>query len=207
MTCGNVEPRKARTPDEAPKVLVKPLPKILDELETNIRAAAEAAGTAKEAAKLAKEAAGVATKASEEAAKSATKATAGAEEINKAATKTAQEVTKMVAQLQKRIDELAEVIHEIGKTYNATIFELGSNEYDLTSPLQIVIEEYRDETIARIPELNLYASGDTDAEAINELKQEVIKLYEDLESSDRKLGPLPESWLEVLRKLIAKKSG
>ncbi len=112
-----------------------------------------------------------------------------------------------VSDLQRQIGELTEAIQETVKTYNATIYELGNNEYDLTMPLQIVLDEGQEETVARIPELNLYASADTDSEAINELKQEVINLYEDLESSDRKLGPLPQSWLQTLRKLIVKKNG
>lgn len=117
------------------------------------------------------------------------------------------DLKEKVSDLQRQIGELTEAVQETAKTYNATIYELGNSEYDLTIPLQIVLDEDQEETVARIPELNLYASADTDSEAINELKQEVINLYEDLESSDRKLGPLPQSWLQTLRKLIVKKNG
>ncbi|MDH5695379.1 MAG: hypothetical protein OEZ00_02045 [Dehalococcoidia bacterium] len=112
-----------------------------------------------------------------------------------------------VSDLQSRVDELTELARNTAKIYNATIHELGDIQYELTMPIQVVIEEDEEETVARIPELNLYASADTDSEAINELKQEVIDLYKELESSDRKLGPLPQSWLETLRKLIVKKNG
>ena len=117
------------------------------------------------------------------------------------------ELNEKVSDLQRQVGELTDAVQETAKIYNATIYELGNSQYELTMPLQIVLEEDQEETVARIPELNLYASADTDSEAINELKQEVIKLYGDLESSDRELGPLPQSWLQTLRKLIVKKSG
>jgi len=112
-----------------------------------------------------------------------------------------------VSDLRQKVDELTEIVRDTARIYNATIHELGDSRFELAVPLQIVLEEDQEETVARIPELNLYASGDTDNEAIDELKQEVIKLYEELESSDKKLGPLPKSWFLTLRKLIVKKNG
>lgn len=115
------------------------------------------------------------------------------------------DLKEQVSNLQKQVEELTEAVKDAVKISNATIYELGDSQYELTTPMQIVLEEDQEETVARIPELNLYASADTDSEAINELKQEVLKLYEDLVTSDRVLGPLPKSWLETLRKLIVKK--
>jgi hypothetical protein len=63
----NIEPRDEERPAEPPKILTKPLPQILDEMESNIRSAAEAARKAEEAA-------GAATKTSGEAAKRAEEA-------------------------------------------------------------------------------------------------------------------------------------
>lgn len=117
------------------------------------------------------------------------------------------ELKEKVSDLERQLSEITEVLEETPKTYNATIYELGNSQYELTMPIQIVLEEHQDEVVARIPEFNLYASADTDSEAINELKQEVIELYEDLQTSDRVLGPLPKSWLETLIKLMAKKNG
>jgi len=62
------------------KVMSKPLPQILDEMDDNIRAAAEAARKAEQAAKVAKDAASQATKASTEVEKLA-------EEVRQAGTK------------------------------------------------------------------------------------------------------------------------
>jgi hypothetical protein len=110
-----------------------------------------------------------------------------------------------VADLRRQVVDLTEFIEKTTKIYNAFIYELGDEQYQLTMPLQIVLEEDEEETVARIPELNLYASEDTGSEAINELKHEVIRLFEELNSSKTKLGPLPASWFITLRKLIVKK--
>ena len=117
------------------------------------------------------------------------------------------ELRTRVSDLQRKLDELTEAMADAGRVYNTTIYDLADTKYELSTPLQIVLEEDEEETVARIPELNLYASADTDSEAIKELKQEIIQLYDDLHSSHRKLGPLPESWLQTLRKLIVKKNG
>ena len=117
------------------------------------------------------------------------------------------ELSDSVSELQKQLNELGNIVRERAKIYNATMYELGDGPYELNIPIQIVLEEDETETVARIPELNIYASADTDTEAINALKHELIRLYEDLENSDRKLGPLPRSWLTILRRLIAKKYG
>lgn len=109
-------------------------------------------------------------------------------------------------ELRNQLSQISETLENTSKICNATIYDLGDNRYKLTSPLQIVLEEDQEETVARIPELNLFATADTDAEAIIQLKLELINLYEDLSSSDITLGPLPKSWLETLKNLITKNS-
>jgi hypothetical protein len=107
-----------------------------------------------------------------------------------------------VVDLQKiKDDELAQTL----KIYNATIYDLNNNEYDLAVPIQVVIEEYSDETVARIPELNIFTSSDTDTEAILLLKQEVVNLYKEL-GQCKNLGELPKSWLNTLNKLLKKQN-
>jgi hypothetical protein len=248
MSSGRSRALNEESQQEAYRITTKPLTQILDEMDANIRAVAEAARKAEDAARAAREAAGVATQASEQAqrgaiaareaggkaaekaTRAAVEASAKAEETAKAAREAAEatnrqleksieifsetatatvsaveKINEIVINIQERPNELSENFRDMGKLYTSTIYELGIAEHELTSPIQIVLEEYQKETVARLPELNLYASADTDTEAIIGLKQEIVKLYEDLESSNRRLGPLPESWLRTLRKLIVKK--
>ena len=67
MVSENVGPDEARKPEEAPKILTKPLPQILDEIEDSIKLADEAVKNAREAAEEAR-------KAGEKAAREATRA-------------------------------------------------------------------------------------------------------------------------------------
>ncbi len=67
MASENTGSSEAMKKENSPNILTKPLPQILDEMDKNIRAAAEAARRAQEAAKVAREAAGDSTKASKEA--------------------------------------------------------------------------------------------------------------------------------------------
>lgn len=107
---------------------------------------------------------------------------------------------------QLREEERARA-EETPVVYNAAVYSLGNSKYELTIPLQVVLEEDDTETVARVPELNIYASADTDTEAIFELKRELITYYEHLRASKRKLGPLPQSHLETLKRLITEKNG
>ena len=82
------------------KIMSKPLPQILDELDDNIRTAAEAARKAGEAAKVAKDAASQATKASAEVEK-------WAEEIRQAGTKSGETaLLERVEFLEERLDAI-----------------------------------------------------------------------------------------------------
>ena len=112
-----------------------------------------------------------------------------------------------VSNLQEKIEGISEALQDTLKIYNATIYELNNPKYRITTPIQILIIDDDEDIVARMPELNIYASGDTDTEAIYELKQEIIRLYEDLNNSENKLGPLPESWLNTLNKLIVVTDG
>jgi chromosome segregation ATPase len=102
--------------EEHPKIMVRPLPQIIDEIEANIGTATEAARRAEEAARAAREAAGAATKASEEAGKRATEARkaertvkvaiAAAEEATRKAEETAATILQRIELLEKRLKSL-----------------------------------------------------------------------------------------------------
>lgn len=89
----------------------------------------------------------------------------------------------------------------------AQIRDLGDPGYLLAEALMIVIEEYASEgsVIARFPEVEAFGEGETESEAILRLKEDILRLYIDLDrSSPDELGPMPESWLRVLRRVIIK---
>ncbi|VAW42118.1 hypothetical protein MNBD_CHLOROFLEXI01-2909 [hydrothermal vent metagenome] len=90
---------------------------------------------------------------------------------------------------------------------NVEIWDLGDEEYLLKKSMLITIEEYLDEddVIASLPELELFGQGVTEAEAIINLKFEIIDLFEELSEEDVEiLGNKPRAWLRILNRLIKK---
>ena len=108
-----------------------------------------------------------------------------------------------------RINEIAEmlkVLREKAITYSVKIYDLNSEKCILKYPVDIVLEKYDDEVIARFPELEVFGSGNTESESLIELKREILDLYADLESSgENELGPLPQMWKRILRQIILEK--
>ena len=75
----------------------------------------------------------------------------------------------------------------------------------LNRPMFFLIEEYEgdDEVVARIPELQADGFGQTEIQAITELKTFVGELYQDLmETPDEKLGKLPLQWKRILQEVV-----
>ena len=74
--------------------------------------------------------------------------------------------------------------------------------YRLTQPIYITIETDEDTVIASLDDIEAFAYGDTEFEAINGLCDEIITLYEDLNEHRNNLGILPEKWLGFLDSVI-----
>ena len=104
MVNENVGPAEARKPEEAPKILTKPLPQILDEIEESIKLADEAVKNARGAAEEARKAG---EKAATEAARAAADAIIKVEQTSENAMKLAELVKSAVMEaasvLEKRL--------------------------------------------------------------------------------------------------------
>lgn len=86
------------------------------------------------------------------------------------------------------------------------INDLNDAAVEVTGSLQVEVEVYDIETIAKIPELNLWASADSESEAILEIKRSLLELWEELEREpDTKLGRLPKMWKRILAKKLKRR--
>jgi len=74
--------------------------------------------------------------------------------------------------------------------------------YKLRQPVYITIEIEENSTIASLDDIEAFAYSDTEFEAVNQLCEEIIQLYDDLRNSDEKLGILPQKWLMYLNEII-----
>lgn len=75
-------------------------------------------------------------------------------------------------------------------------------KYKLKSPIYITIETDEDFIIASFNDIEVFAYADTEPEAINQLCDDIVLLYEDLKSDRENLGKLPQKWLICLEELI-----
>ena len=112
--------------------------------------------------------------------------------------------------LTQEIKELRELLEknlpdQIIGVAQTQIYNLGTENYELVEPLNVIIKIYKEETIALIPDLELYAEGNNEIESINNLKMELLDLFDDLtDMDDEELGDDPKNWKKTLNRLIKK---
>ena len=83
------------------------------------------------------------------------------------------------------------------------ITKLDNNGYKLLEPFLVKFSFENNELIGEIKELELYAFGKSEIEIMNELKLDIIDLYEYYsEFEDNELGKDPLKWKKVLLKKI-----
>jgi len=99
-----------------------------------------------------------------------------------------------------------EVLMERPTKWTTQIRDLGEEGYTLQEPIQILIEEYRDESVvARFPEVEAFGEGYSEPEAIVSLKLAILDLYDELsKAKPENLGRHPRMWWRVLSNLISK---
>lgn len=79
---------------------------------------------------------------------------------------------------------------------------LKHSKYTLKKPVYITIEKDKNTIIASLDDIETFAYADTEFEAINNLCDEIITVYEDLKDDRTNLGKLPKKWLEYLEEII-----
>jgi len=90
--------------------------------------------------------------------------------------------------------------------WTTQIRDLGDEAYVLLEPVQIVIEEYPDDSVvARFPEVEAFGEGETEPVAIMNLKIAILDLYDEMmEAPADELGKAPKMWRRILDRIIAR---
>jgi hypothetical protein len=90
--------------------------------------------------------------------------------------------------------------------YSVSITTFAPEPYELLRPISIVIEGQPEGFTASFVEANINASGDTEHEAINMVKDTILMAYERLvPKDDESLGPGPLKQKQILMSLIREK--
>jgi hypothetical protein len=83
------------------------------------------------------------------------------------------------------------------------MYDLGADDIKLKEPLDIIYKIYPGEVLALFPELELVGEGDTEMQALEDLKCEFLDLYEYISNlSEDKLGKGPKAWKDILQRIL-----
>ncbi len=110
--------------------------------------------------------------------------------------------------LRQCLVKLSEVIEMLGDSQNTHSTSIASVTVDdvelpLRIPLVAIIQEDEDEVGARVPEFSASGFGNTEVEAIAELKSELGSLYSELLNTPVELlGVLPRKWRQGLSSIV-----
>lgn len=87
----------------------------------------------------------------------------------------------------------------------SAIHSLPGPDYELLTPLPVILEYEDGEVIASIPELEIFADGPTAEAAVAELRLEIMDLADILfDTDDKALGDAPWAWKKMLVKVLRK---
>jgi predicted RNase H-like HicB family nuclease len=82
------------------------------------------------------------------------------------------------------------------------IQSLAPEPVELLKPIQTLLQQSGEDYVATFLDANINASGETQEEAITNLKDVIVGSFDALEASSDKLGPGPSRQLAVLRQFL-----
>lgn len=92
---------------------------------------------------------------------------------------------------------------ELGRPLLVPVESFAPEPYELVKPFHVVLETSDAEFIATFFDANISASGETDMEALSNLKDMILAVFEALQQ-EKDLGPGPSKQLSVLKQFIKK---
>ena len=87
---------------------------------------------------------------------------------------------------------------------NIFIDSLNSDRYLLKKRISVTIEYFENTYIATNYDLDIYGYGDSEIEALDELKTLIVEYFEDLKD-EKDLAPLPQKMMTFYREIIRTK--
>ncbi len=122
-----------------------------------------------------------------------------------------QRVSELCQRLEKIEGTLLDVVRKLDlrsqpqSTLWVPIQSFAPEPYEILKPITAVITPVEDGFEAGLFDANLFSTGDTEVEAIQNLKSMILETYSTLEQlGDMKLGPGPLRQRDVLSSLIRK---
>jgi len=114
-----------------------------------------------------------------------------------------------VAMLEKVILELRYTVGELmtQRTIHVPVASLEPEPFVLKHPIIVVVQSDDDQFVATLFDANMNAAGDTQVEAVDNLKEVIVSMYRRFaELGEHRLGPGPRKQFQVLQSFIAPKA-
>lgn len=117
----------------------------------------------------------------------------------------------LIKKFTERISKLEKEFRKLKKEQSLTrapilkevkIINLGDERIRLNKEIPILLEIYSDEVVATFIDAEVTGFGETEAEALDHIKENIVSLYFELIEDENNLGPLPKKWLMALRDII-----
>ncbi len=100
-------------------------------------------------------------------------------------------------------DLTKKILHSVDRRFRIVpLNSLKNPKYHLKAPVYINLEYEEDQVVASFDDIEAFAYAETESEAINQLSEEIVNIYEDLQKDQENLGPLPNKWWQYLKEIV-----
>jgi predicted RNase H-like HicB family nuclease len=116
-------------------------------------------------------------------------------------------IINRLASLDARLRRIEKNTESLRASQIVPITTVAPEPYEICRPLLVTVQPSGEEYVAGFFDANVYASGDTEEEAVTNLKSVLLDVFDSLSSEPAdSLGPEPARQLAVLREFIAKRA-
>ena len=111
-----------------------------------------------------------------------------------------------MAALQSEIDALRATVDELRKSKVIQLSALGDTSLRLRMPLAVVLDWSGEQTTAHAVELEDYGVGDSEYDALDDLRGSILQTYEFLRGNEADLGPTLVKQLRRFREVLVEQA-
>lgn len=93
-------------------------------------------------------------------------------------------------------------VKEFNKRKTILLYSLHNLSLKLKEPLAVYLEEDSQEVITYCYDVDVFGHGETESEALEDLRKTISDLYFELECNKNNLGPYPEKIWDYLSNIV-----
>lgn len=116
-------------------------------------------------------------------------------------------IISRLSSLEARLRRIEKNTERFRASQIVPITTVAPEPYEIRRPLFVTVEPSGEEFVASFFDANVYATGDTEEEAVSNLRTVLLDVFDSLSSEpEESLGPEPARQLAVLRQFILKQA-